>query len=489
MPAAFGFDSLLLARPRQDLHAVAVAERFLLSIVTSPVRRALSPTMRRFFSFTKRAPAPSVPSVSEGVSGWKPLQVYPTPEELTGMIQGGLYEFDAMIGMGGMAAVYRGRQRNLDRRVAIKILHREHGSDYDYSERFRREAQVLAQMSHPNIVSVYDFGVLGQDYLFYVMEYIEGTDLHQLMTQGPVGAERALQIVPAVCDALDYAHGQGLVHRDIKPANILLATDGRVKVADFGLAKRIDQSTGLLTRTNMAMGTPEYAAPEQYDARTVIDSRADVYALGVVFYQMLTGSVPRGAWQAPSTLVGTDPRLDPVIVRALSPDRDHRYGSAADFKHGLLSALSQTPAAPAPFTPRPETRPFVGRVLVLEDDGLLRNLIVRNLKNEAFEVIETADGIDTVRCYREALEQKQPFDVVLIDLTIPLGMGGAKAMELLLQMDAQVDAIVSSGNRGDAAMLEPTAHGFAAALPKPYDSPDLVRVVKQVLQHRRQRLL
>ncbi|MDZ4287473.1 MAG: protein kinase [Prosthecobacter sp.] len=440
--------------------------------------------MRRFFSFTKRAPSAHVPSVSEGASGWKVPQVYPTPEELTQMMHGGLYVFDAMIGMGGMAAVYRGTQTNLGRPVAIKILNREHGADYDYSERFRREAQVLAQMSHPNIVSVYDFGLLGRDHLFYVMEYIEGTDLHHLMTLGTVGAPRALQIVPAVCDALDYAHGQGLVHRDIKPANILLAHDGRVKVADFGLAKRIDQTTGLLTRTNMAMGTPEYAAPEQYDAKAVLDSRADVYALGVVFYQMLTGSIPRGAWQAPSALMGTDPRLDAVVVRALNPDRDHRYASAADFKHGLLNAINQPPQSGAP---EPETRGSAGRVLVLEDDALLRHLIVRTLKNEAFEVIETADGTDTVSCYKEALEQKKPFDVVLIDLTIPMGMGGAQAMELLIQLDPQVDAIVSSGNRGDANMLEPVAHGFAAALPKPYESPDLVRMVKQVLQRRRQR--
>ena len=125
--------------------------------------------MKRFFSFGKRAkPSPAAPSASEGVAGWPPQQIYPSPAELTGMMPAGEYAFDALIGQGGMGAVYRGQQMKLDRSVAIKILHRQHGTDYAYAERFRREAQSLAQMNHPNIVSVYDFGVVG-DYLYYVM--------------------------------------------------------------------------------------------------------------------------------------------------------------------------------------------------------------------------------------------------------------------------------------------------------------------------------
>ena len=125
---------------------------------------------------------------------------------------------------------------------------------------------------------------------------------------------------------------------------------------------------------------------------------------------------------------------------------------------------------------------------MLEDDVLLRNLIVRNLKGEGFEIVETADGSDTVKRYSEAMIAQKPFDLVLIDLTIPLGMGGARAMELLRQADPEVDAIVSSGNRSDPAMLQPSAHGFADVLPKPYDSRDLVRIVKQVLEQRNKRL-
>jgi CheY-like chemotaxis protein len=248
----------------------------------------------------------------------------------------------------------------------------------------------------------------------------------------------------------------------------------------------------MLTQSNMAMGTPDYAAPEQYDSKADIDHRADLYALGVMLYQMLTGTVPRGSWQQPSVLCGCDTRLDAVIVRALKTDRNQRFASAAEFKQAV-QAVTATPLAPAAapisrMPTAPSSKPIIGRVLVLEDDVLLRNLIVRNLKGEGFEIVETADGSDTVKRYSEAMIAQKPFDLVLIDLTIPLGMGGARAMELLRQADPEVDAIVSSGNRSDPAMLQPSAHGFADVLPKPYDSRDLVRIVKQVLEQRNKRL-
>jgi CheY-like chemotaxis protein len=249
----------------------------------------------------------------------------------------------------------------------------------------------------------------------------------------------------------------------------------------------------MLTQSNMAMGTPDYAAPEQYDSKAVIDHRADLYALGVMLYQMLTGSVPRGSWQPPSVLVGCDSRFDAIIVRALKPDRTQRFDDAAEFKQALFTLRTAPLAAPVSAPPpvqivsAPASKPIIGRVLVLEDDVLLRNLIVRNLRNEGYEIIETADGSDTVKFYNEALVAKKPFDIVLIDLTIPLGMGGARAMELLRQLDVHVDAIVSSGNRSDPAMLQPSKHGFADVLPNPYDSGDLIRVVRQVLERRRKR--
>jgi serine/threonine protein kinase len=414
----------------------------------------------------------------------------------------------------------------LNRPVAIKILHRDHGVDYAYAERFWREAQSMAQMNHPNIISVYDFGTVGP-YLHYVMEFIDGTDLHQVLCHGPMTAERVLAVMPWVCEALSFAHSKGIVHRDVKPANILIANDGRVKVADFGLAKRYDQGNGVavLTLTHMAMGTPEYAAPEQYDAKAIIDPRADIYALGVVLYQMLTGQLPRGSWQAPSSLVRCDPRFDAIIHRALKQDRNHRQQSAEEFRQALLEIATQPAAAvmtaTASFKPNMMTRittgvpvsssgpkpaqptngassgpravtasqkPILGRVLVLEDDVLLRSLIVRNLRSAGYEIIATADGSETVRLYSEAMMDQRTFDVILIDLTIPVGLDGLRTIQLLRQMDKEVDAIVSSGNRTDPIMLQPSAHGFVDVLPKPYDSEDLLRIVKRVLENRRKRL-
>lgn len=388
----------------------------------------------------------------------------------------GEYIFTALVGQGGMGAVYRGRQLRQGREVAVKILHQEHGTDYAYAERFRREAQMLAHMNHPNIVSVYDFGVV-RDYLFYAMEFIEGTDLYHVLTTRQMIGDKAVQIVLALCDALGYAHEKGLVHRDLKPANILIAKDGRIKLADFGLAKQLNRPTTLLTLTNMAMGTPDYAAPEQYDTRAVIDHRADIYALGVVFYQMLTGVLPRGAWQPPSALAGCDARLDAVVVRALLPDRNQRYASALEFRQALETALTPPDSTAIAQQPRP-----AGRILVLEDDVLLRQLIVRNLRGENFEVVETEDGSETVKRYGEALAMGRPFDVVLIDLTIPMGMGGAKAMENLRLMDPGVKAVVSSGNRTDPAMLDPGEHGFLGVLPKPYGSAELIGIIRRTMK-------
>lgn len=438
--------------------------------------------MRRLFSFGKRPSSPSQAKTGAGgtgsTTGWPQPQPYPTPGELTQMMPAGEYIFTAMVGQGGMGAVYRGRQLRLGREVAVKILHQEHGTDYAYAERFRREAQMLAQMNHPNIVSVHDFGMV-RDYLFYAMEFIEGTDLYHLLMNRQVSSEKAAEIVLALCDALGYAHGKGLVHRDLKPANILIAKDGRIKLADFGLAKQLNRPTTLLTLTNMAMGTPDYAAPEQYDTRAVIDHRADIYALGVVFYQMLTGVLPRGAWQPPSALAGCDARLDAVVVRALLPDRNQRYASAQEFRQALEDGLAPPDSAAL----AQQTR-SAGRILVLEDDVLLRQLIVRNLRGENFEVVETEDGAETVKRYGEALAMNRPFDVVLIDLTIPMGMGGARAMENLRLMDPDVKAVVSSGNRTDPAMQDPGEYGFLGVLPKPYGSAELLGIIRRTLQAR-----
>jgi serine/threonine protein kinase len=183
----------------------------------------------------------------------------------------------------------------LDRTVALKILPPEVGSDPAFAERFTREAQALAKLTHPNIVMVFDFGETN-GYYYFVMEYVDGINLRQSLQLGHVSAEEALAIIPQICDALQYAHDEGIVHRDIKPENVLLDRRGRVKIADFGLAKLVGatQSGLSLTGTQQVMGTPHYMAPEQMERPATVDHRADIYSLGVVFYELLTGELPLG---------------------------------------------------------------------------------------------------------------------------------------------------------------------------------------------------
>ncbi len=241
-----------------------------------------------------------------------------------------------------MGAVYRGRQKSLNRLVAIKILPPEvEDGDASYLERFKNEAQVMAKFIHPGIVAIHDFGETAEGQLYIVMEYVDGSDVSRMIaTQGRLPPEHALAIAAHVCDALGYAHSHGVIHRDIKPANILINREGAVKVADFGLAKIDEPGTTGLTKTGMAMGTPDYIAPEALVFGSQVDARADLYAVGVMLYHMLTGEVPRGAFDLPSHRIGTDPRFDAIILKAMKMDREERYQSSGAIRHDLDAILT-----------------------------------------------------------------------------------------------------------------------------------------------------
>ena len=404
------------------------------------------------------------------------------------MMPFGRYSVQAQVGLGGMGTVYRGTQLSLGRPVAIKVLRVSDGYDFAFEDRFRREARAMAALNHPNIVAIYDYGHLGTEFLYFVMEYVDGTDLGEIMRLGRMTSELALQLLPQICAGLEYAHSKGIVHRDIKPANIMLTRQGEVKIADFGLAKDVALGASLATETHMVMGTPEYAAPEQFNAHREVDHRADIYAFGVLMYQMLTGALPRGAWQPPSALrPGLDPRFDPIVIRALMPDRQHRFQSITDMRRAieaaLVPAVAQTPSAPLPAAAPTKA----GRILLLEDDLMVRDLLRRALENAAFEVVETGDGKDTLRHYQEAMQQGHPYDIAILDLTIPDGMCGRETMMHLRRIDPQILAIVSSGYRDDPVMKDCAAYGFAAALPKPYQVEGLLQIVNGVLAVGRRR--
>ena len=265
-------------------------------------------------------PMPAATMPSPAFFGFEPLSV----ERLAGKFP--QLEILELLGKGGMGAVYKARQRGLDRLVAVKVLPPEIGHDPAFAERFTREARALARLSHNHIVSVFDFGQ--SDGLFYiVMEYVDGVNLRQTIQTGTLTPAEALAIVPQICEALQFAHDEGIVHRDIKPENILIDKRGRVKIADFGLAKLMasggrESPDMSLTATHQVMGTMRYMAPEQMQGSREVDHRADIYSLGVVFYELLTGELPMGKFAPPSEKVQIDVRLDEVVLRSLEQEPD-----------------------------------------------------------------------------------------------------------------------------------------------------------------------
>jgi serine/threonine protein kinase len=261
----------------------------------------------------------------------------PSIEELNELIPA--YEFLEFLDRGGMGAVYKARQRSLERIVAVKILPAAMANRKAFSERFRREARALALLNHPNIVSVYDFGeASGGSCLYYVMEYVKGTNLRHLMRSGQTTSGKLLSIAMQVCEALQFAHSHGVVHRDVKPANVLIDERGHLKVADFGLAKVIGPSSAhQLTAASDTLGTPEYMAPEAVSREHEVDHRADIYSLGVMLYEMLTGHVPKGAWEPPSRSAGADARFDEVVCRAMQTNPQKRFQNMGE----LSSVMKQ----------------------------------------------------------------------------------------------------------------------------------------------------
>jgi serine/threonine protein kinase/biopolymer transport protein ExbD len=271
----------------------------------------------------------------DGDSGKTVPRPPPEPEEIAGKFP--QFEILECLGRGGMGVVYKARQKALDRIVAIKILAGEWQDYSGFAGRFEKEAKLLARLNHPNIVTIHDFGNAGG--LFHiVMEFIDGVNVRDLLRDGKMAPEQALAIVPPICDALQFAHDHGIVHRDIKPENILLDREGRVKIADFGIATLAGDAAD-------RSGTPAYMAPEQEAHAARIDHRADIYALGVVLYEMLTGERPTTSPVAPSKQVQIDVRLDEVVLRALENKPELRFQQASEIRTRVETIMDRRPAA------------------------------------------------------------------------------------------------------------------------------------------------
>jgi serine/threonine protein kinase len=271
---------------------------------------------------------------------------------VVGELIAGRYELEKLVGSGGMSNVFRAHDRLLERTVALKILHEQYTRDADYVERFRREARAVAQLAHPNIVTVIDRGE--QDgRQFIVFEFVEGENLKELLAHGPLPVQEAVGLALQVARALSFAHERGLVHRDVKPQNVLLNEDGQAKVTDFGIARSLDVHG--VTQTGTVLGTSDYIAPEQARGQKV-NPKTDIYSLGAVLYELLTGDVPFAGDNfvavamrhvnepAPSALEHRPDcplRLDLAIQRAMAKDPADRFESMDDFVIELEACLAE----------------------------------------------------------------------------------------------------------------------------------------------------
>jgi serine/threonine protein kinase len=301
------------------------------------------------------------------------------------------YELEELVGAGGMSSVYRAHDKLLERHVALKVMHEQFTGDDDSVERFRREARAVAQLSHPNIVTVIDRGEQ-EGRQFIVFEYVDGENLKALLErEGPRPEREAIELSLQIAGALAFAHAQGLVHRDVKPQNVLLNEDGRAKVTDFGIARSVDVEG--LTQTGTVMGTSDYIAPEQARG-TPVDEHTDLYSLGVVLYELLTGEVPfpgenfvavamRHINEPPPSVrerrPEVSPRLDALLQRAMAKDPGDRFasmGALADELRACLTDLDgngeQTLVVSPPRRPRrhraarlPAERPSVWPLIML----------------------------------------------------------------------------------------------------------------------------
>ena len=260
----------------------------------------------------------------------------PEPAVLSDLLPG--YSVESLIAVGGMGAVYRAVQNSLHRAVAIKILPQELGADEAFRVQFETEAKAMALLNHPNLVGVYDFGNVG-GLLYIVMEFVEGESLYHHAYGHHLEQDSAIRFTREICLGLQHAHENGVLHRDIKPSNILLDLQGHPKIVDFGLAQGMRQAPG---KDEQVYGTPDYTAPEVLARSRTVDARADIFSVGVILHELLTGRVPASDPRSPSAIVSCDPRLDGVVRKATYPNPELRYTSAAEMA-AELDMIAQTP--------------------------------------------------------------------------------------------------------------------------------------------------
>lgn len=304
----------------------------------------------------------------------------------------GDFVLTAKIGQGGIAEIYKGYQESLGRDVAIKILSTKLTSNPDIVRRFERESMVIAKLNHPNIVHVIDRGMAGGRY-YFIMEFIDGTSMREVIDSPKIPLATKLEMVAEVCKALDYAHKNGVIHRDIKPANILIDRQGNPRVADFGIAQIVSTPDQDMTASDVVMGTLSYMSPEQKVSSTNVDQTTDIYALGVIIYEILVGKKPLGHFKLPSEIDGTiNPRFDQIVQKCLAQEAKDRYQSATELKLEILNAIGGSKsAAPAEDLTAQGAESFIGKCRYLDtisESSYGSTVLVENKVNKRLYVIK-----------------------------------------------------------------------------------------------------
>ena len=401
----------------------------------------------------------------------------------------GGYLIEAIVGRGGMGLVYRARQRRPDRIVALKVIVPELAADPSFRARFEHESNVAAQIEHPNVVPVYEVGD-EQGLLYIAMRFIHGIDLGGLLARsGPLEPGRATRLISPVGDALDVAHARGLVHRDIKPGNLLVDPSDHVYLTDFGLTKRTGQTKGM-TATAMFVGTVDYIAPEQIEGRK-IDGRADIYSLGCVLYEVLSGSVPFprdseipkifAHMNDPAPrLVNVPEPLAEVVARAMAKRPGDRFPSAGAFTRAALEAAV---GAQPPTTERAPAAPVRAAgagdkvtVLVVDDHPFFRDGVTRALERSGqIEVIAEADN---GRQALEAIRRELP-TVALVDYQMP-EMDGIALLREVVRDRLATRVLLLSAVVDSATVFRAVEEGAAGYLAKDAHREEIVNGVLSV---------
>lgn len=282
------------------------------------------------------APSTEIESETEAPPASHAIFEAPDLHEVAGLFPS--YDIYSLIACGGMGAVYHGNQRSLDRHVAIKILPRAFSNDPEFRVIFEAEAKAMAKLNHPNLIGVYDFGEV-EGLLYIIMEYVPGSSLYQVSHGRVVHQDDALKMVISVCRGLAHAHEHGILHRDIKPSNILMDTNATAKIGDFGLASNLGKQ---VQEGEQIFGTPGYTAPEVIEPPHIFDHRADIFSIGVMLHEMLTGITPNGVDPIAPLPPGTNPKLRTIIQRASNPNPAARHTSADE----LAAELEKVAATP-----------------------------------------------------------------------------------------------------------------------------------------------